>query len=214
MVSSAMRKKLSYREKAKALSGLGRPFGFALNRKLSPQAKGWITRRWRDYAGISKVENRFKLVKATPAQRRLLRRTLPRSAVTEKGVLVQVPKGGRARITKEGRLVVSKGALREETFALNRVRLATDPKAEIERIYRLAKGKNKKVFITFRGFEGRMKYTPFAFLYYMENELLPELEEREDSEIGKHFGIKVVSVRTKKPTHETKVSKVQKKHRA
>lgn len=209
-----MKKRLNYLQKAKALTGLGKGFGFPLNRKLSPQAKGWVTRRWRDYSGYVHEQNRFRAVKATPAQRRLLLKTLPKQQVTKTGVLVQVPRGARVRISKTGRLVVSKGRIREESFTLNRVRLAQNPREEIRRIYDLAKGRNKKVFITFRGYEGRESYTPGAFLYYLENELLPELSEREDADIGRHFGVKIVSINPAKKFHETKVSKVSKTHRA
>jgi hypothetical protein len=209
-----LKQKRSYKERARVLSAVGKGFNFPRNRALSPQAKGWITRRWRESSGVFHAENRFKFVPATRAERRKLAKTLPKSQVTKTGVLVQTPPGARARITKAGRLVVSKGAIREETFSLNRVRLAADPRSEIERIYRLAKGKNKKVFITFKGYEGRAKYTPGAFLYYLENDLLPELAGREDAEISSHFGIKVVSVNPKKSSHETKVSPVSKGHRS
>jgi hypothetical protein len=195
-----MKKRLSYREKARAMRHLGVSFGFPLNRKLNPAAKGWVTRRWRDYAGYVAEKNRFRLVPANKAQRRELRKTIPKQQLTGRGVLVQVPKGGRAWVSKAGRLIVTKGRLREETYSLNRVRFARDPRAELTRLYHAAKGGHKKLFVTFKGYQGGHKYNLFQFLYYLENELLPELEdeERSESEIGRYFGVKIVTITPKR----------------
>lgn len=210
-----MKKKPDYLGRAKALRSLGVEFGFALNKKMTPAAKASITKKYRQYSGYLKDKNHFRLVPINEAQRRELSKTLPKSQLTSKGAIIQVPEGGRARVTKAGRIIVSKGRIREETYTLSRKRLAIDPRKEIERLYYATKGTNKKLFITFKGYQGSHRYTLFSFLYYLENELLPDLDENEysDNYIGSHFGIKVVTVLPKNKRHETPLRKLQSNRR-
>ena len=215
-----MAKKMSYAERSRRLRKLG-----VVTSTKSPQARGWVTRRWREYAGYTHRQNRIRVVKISPSQRRELKKTVPASHLTRRGLLVQAPTGAKVRVTKDGRLIVSKGRIREEHFKLDRIRLAKDPHAEIQRIYKQAKGKNKHVFITVRGYEGNTKYNLFQFLYYLENELFPQLDEREDEEgakISHNFGLKIVSIKpsrkTKPPTKanhaKVKVSKLRRRNGA
>ena len=213
-----MRRKPTPAQRARQLKSSGVSFGFPLNRTLSPQAKGWITRRWRDYAGYFKKENHMRLVKATPAQLANLRRSLPAQNVTGKGALVQIPKGARARVEKKtGRLVVTKGRLREETFKLSAKRFAKDAAGEVKKILAQAKGKTKRAFFTYRGYEGRTPFTSFQSFLNSDSgpSALATFASENPGRFTRNLGIKIVSVTPRRKTrHETHLQKVRTKNPA
>ena len=219
-----MRRKPTPAQRARQLKSIGVDFGFPLNRTLTPQAKGWITRRWRDYAGYFHKENHMRLVKAKPGQLAALRKALPRENVTAKGALVQVPKGARARVEKKtGRLVVTKGRLREETFKLSSKRFAQDAAGEMQRILAQAKGKMKRAFFTYRGFEGRTPFTSFAAFLASDSgpSSLATFALKEPGRFARNLGVKIVSTTPPRPSttkrqtthrHETTLPKVRKEN--
>lgn len=194
------RRNLGYRDKQRLLESIGLPFSFTHKQKLTPQAKAAITRRWRDRAVYftDKGGSEFKFIPLNKAERSKVIHNVSRDQLTKKGVLVQAPKGAKVSISKKtGRISISKGKISEELFRLSKRDFLNDPEGSIQKLYKQAKGKHKQVFITFRGFAGSVAYSPFQFLHYFENDLLPELSEKDPEEVRGRFGIKIVSI---KPT--------------
>jgi len=168
--STANKSDAAYRDRLRVLKEkYGVKTSLRVNAKLTPSAKGAITRQTRKLAVYLNPGNRFQFVKADAATLRKVRGkgTAPSQAVTGKGVFVQLPESkhrSRVSVTPKGEVAVYTGSLRSTKASFKTADVLRDP----EMILREASKRGaKSVFVSVRGLRGQTKYTLKAFANYI-----------------------------------------------
>lgn len=208
----------------------GVKFPFKIGAKLNGSRKGAITRRLNKVAEFLNPDNQFRFVPLTPSVLKKVshQREISTAQRTTKGVFVPVPKSTRKTSTqvkfdkKTGKLSVRTGKFKS-TFKKYR---STDIVSNPQLVLRDAEKRGaESVFVSIKGHRGgslKYGYSLKAFMRYMNEELLPDIEEAlDDPESYKErkgkpsvfknwFAVEFVSHEWKRPSRGSK-SKPKKK---
>lgn len=199
-------RKPDYKAEARELRKYGVEFTFDLRRKLSPQAKGAITRKRAKLVTYLNPENRFKFLPLKNAKAKSnVRRTVSRDQVTPTGVFVQVPKmrgksRARAYVNRKGELVVTGGKRISRFVRIKGDLLRSGSVAELRaKISKAAGGKRvEQVRLHVRGHAAKATYVSLESFFAYWKELSTEIEDEEEeadreTDLDDLFSVEIVT---------------------
>lgn len=199
-------RKPDYKAEARELKSYGIEFGFDLRKKLSPQAKGAITRKRHKLVGYLNPENRFKFVPLkTKEQKRGVRRMVSRDQVTKTGVFVQVPKlkgrkKARVSVNKKGELIIKGGQRRSRFVRIKGDVIRAGSIEELKKkVYAATKGqKVQQVRLHVRGYGSKATYVSLAAFFAYAKDLFEEVADEDeeadrDTDLDDLFSVEIVT---------------------
>lgn len=201
----------SYRARLKTLkTRYGADFGFKTNAKLTPQRKAAITRKMRKMAEFLNPENNFQYVRLKQSDIKRVRRRndIAKQQITAKGVFIPKPKSRRhtktrVRIERSGDISTRTGNFTSTFRLYPSVDVVRDP-AIIARDARASGA--EAIFVSIKGHRGGSRkngYSLKAFMRYLNEMILPDIEEAQEDENKKTafrnwFGVEFVTYEWRK----------------
>lgn len=196
----------AYRDRLRVLkTKYGVAFPFAVNAKLNGARKGAITRRLNKVVEFLNPDNRFAFVPLPPSTLKKIshRRELSKEQRTKTGVFVPKPKSGRKKTRvrvnpKTGEIQTRTGKFTSTFKKYKSADVVRDP----ERIIRDAKKRGaESIFVSIKGHRGKSNkygYNLKQFMRYMNEQILPDIEDAQDDEekqtaFRNWFGVEFVS---------------------